>query len=76
VSHELCRLLRGSGFNIVYKITKKLNTLIKRGKDILHNNDKTNVVHKLNCKNCNVSYIGQTKRHLRTRVKEHSSNIK
>jgi len=42
----------------------------------LHNNDKTNVVCKLNCKNCNVSCIGQTKRHLRTRVKEHSSNIK
>lgn len=29
-SHDLCRLLRASGFNVVYKITKKLNTLIKR----------------------------------------------
>ena len=74
VSHDLFRLLRGSGFNVVYKITEKLNILIKRGKDILHNNDKTNVVYKLNCQNCNVSYIGQTKRHLRTRVKEHFSN--
>ena len=70
------RLLRGIGFTVVYKITKKLNTLIKRGKNNLHNNDKTNVVYKLNCQNCNVSYIGQTKRHLRTRVKEHSNNIK
>ncbi|EFN67960.1 hypothetical protein EAG_10498, partial [Camponotus floridanus] len=44
--------------------------------DSLHIEDTTNVVHKLNYKDCNVSYIGQTKRHLRTRVKEHCNNIK
>ncbi|EFN62754.1 hypothetical protein EAG_02768, partial [Camponotus floridanus] len=57
-------------------ITKKLNNLIRRGKDNLQNNDKTGVVYKLNCKDCNLSYIGQTKRHLRTRLKEHCNNIK
>lgn len=75
-SYDLGRLLRGVGLNVVYKITKKLNILIKRGKDVLQNNDKTNVVYKLNCQNCNMSYVGQTKRHLRTRVREHCNNIK
>lgn len=35
VNPDLRRTLRNCGFNIVYKITKKSNTLIKRGKDIL-----------------------------------------
>lgn len=39
-------------------------------------NNRTEVVYKLDCKNCNASYIGQTKRHLGTRVKEHFNNIK
>jgi len=62
--------------NIVYKLTKKLNTLIRLDKDKLPNNERTNVVYKLNCNNCNATYIGQTKRHLHTRVKEHINNIK
>ena len=57
------------GLNVVYNVPKKLNTLIKRGKDRLPINNKTEVVYKLDCKNCNASYIGQTKRHLSTRVK-------
>ncbi|EFN64883.1 hypothetical protein EAG_04615, partial [Camponotus floridanus] len=32
-SQDLYRLLRNNGFNIVYKITKKLNNLIRCGKD-------------------------------------------
>ena len=35
----------------------------------------TNVVYKIVCRDCDASYIGQTKRHLCTRVKEHFNNI-
>jgi len=35
-----------------------------------------NVVYKIHCKDCDVSYVGQTKRQLRTRVKEHHNNNK
>jgi len=34
------------------------------------------VVYKLNCNNCDRVYIGQTKRHQGTRIKEHLNNIK
>jgi hypothetical protein len=34
------------------------------------------VVYKLNCKDCNALYVGQTKRKLKTRIKEHIHNIK
>jgi len=36
----------------------------------------TSLVYKIHCKDCDVSYVGQTKRQLRTRIKEHRNNIK
>jgi len=36
---------------------------------------ETEIVYKINCKNCDKVYIGQTKRHLATRIKEHYNNI-
>lgn len=37
---------------------------------------QTELMYKLNCTNCDVSYIGQTKRQLETRLKEHKNDIK
>ena len=34
------------------------------------------VVYKINCKDCDASYVGQTGRQLRTRIAEHRNNIK
>ncbi|EZA55468.1 hypothetical protein X777_04749, partial [Ooceraea biroi] len=64
------------GFNVVYGIHKKLDYVIKRGKDCLKNALKKCVVYKIDCENCNVCYIGKTKRHIETRVKEHRQDIK
>ncbi|EZA46542.1 hypothetical protein X777_00052, partial [Ooceraea biroi] len=58
-----------------YTIPKKLNCLIKLGKDTLTNGQQMGVVYKIECVNCEACYIGQTKRHLETRVKEHRSDI-
>jgi len=37
---------------------------------------QTGVVYKIDCNDCNASYIGQTNRHLITRIKKHRSDIK
>jgi len=34
------------------------------------------VVYKILCNNCDASYVGQTKRQLKTRINEHVKNIK
>ncbi|KYQ50018.1 hypothetical protein ALC60_10894, partial [Trachymyrmex zeteki] len=53
-----------------------LNCFIKTGKDKIKKEEKSNVVYKINCSNCKASYVGQTKRKLITRLKEHKANIK
>jgi len=51
---------------------------LKCGKDNLdpHYRVCTRVVYKISCHNCEVSYIGQIKRQLRTRIKKHNSDIR
>ena len=46
---------------------------MKRGKD--QSLQSQNVVHKISCCDCDISYVGQTERQLKTRVHEHISDI-
>jgi len=54
----------------------KLNRIVKAQKDHLPIEMNKNVVYKLACKNCDVAYVGQTKRKLNTRISEHKKDIK
>ncbi|EZA47335.1 hypothetical protein X777_16386 [Ooceraea biroi] len=53
-----------------------MDKVIKRGKDVLTTENKMNVVYKINCADCKACYVGQTKRHVLTRVNEHRSDIR
>ena len=53
-----------------------LNSVINRGKDKLPIRDMTGVVYKLNCKECDKTYVGETKRALGIRVNEHFMDTK
>jgi len=56
---------------LVFSCIDKLNKFIKVQKDILPTLSRPNVVDKINCLNCDASYVGQTKRILSTRIGEH-----
>jgi len=49
--------------------------MIKAQKDILPKGHNKNVVYKLNCKNCDALYVGQTKWRLNIRIIEHKKDI-
>ncbi|XP_071633849.1 uncharacterized protein [Temnothorax longispinosus] len=75
-SEGLRRTFKNYGLNTLYTVPKKMDTLIRKGKDKLEIKRCTDVVYKLDCSDCNACYIGQTKRHLETRIKEHRADIK
>ncbi|EFN65198.1 hypothetical protein EAG_00070, partial [Camponotus floridanus] len=54
-----------------YTGINNLRQLIKVGKDRLEKDSRSNIVYKINCVDCNASYVGQTGRLLRTRMREH-----
>jgi len=62
--------------DVRFTVPRRLDILIKKGKDRLKDSQLTELVYKLNCKDCDKVYIGQTKRHMGTRIKEHLNNIK
>ena len=54
---------------------KSTSTFIKTGKDKIKKEEHSNIVYQVNCKDCNHSYVGQSKRKLRTRLKEHMKDL-
>jgi len=61
---------------LAFTCYNKLNKFIKVHKDVLPVLSRSSVVYKINCSDCNASYVGQTKRTLNTRVNEHKSHIR
>ncbi|RLU15076.1 hypothetical protein DMN91_012963 [Ooceraea biroi] len=75
-SECVARILRGCQVNVTHVINKTLDGIVKCEKDKLERKNKTDVIYRINCKDCDVCYVGQTKRHLNTRISEHLSDIK
>jgi len=61
---------------LAFSYYDQLNKFIKVHKDTLSSLSRSNVVYKINCLNCDASYVGQTKRILNTRVAEHRNHIR
>lgn len=59
-----------------YRCMNKLNKIIRTHKDTNEHTQNSNVVYKICCNECDATYVGQTKRQLKTRIKEHMNNIK
>jgi len=58
---------------VVLSVNNKLDKIIRLGKDISNDMEKTGVVYKINAKSCHTTYIGETKRSLQFRVNEHKN---
>ncbi|RLU26748.1 hypothetical protein DMN91_000545 [Ooceraea biroi] len=76
VSEMIKKSLNKYGVRTVFSISNKLDGIVKLGKDRLDSKLLSGVVYKIDCNNCSACYIGQTKRHLETRLKEHMANVK
>jgi len=75
ISNSLKTISSNLGCPLAFTIPSTLNMFIKTGKDKIDSLNRCGVVYKINCKDCEVSYVGQTKRRLITRMKEHKNDI-
>ena len=75
VSNKFRDITRDIDVRISFFSLNKLNNIIKTHKDKLSHTSHSNIVYKINCNDCNASYVGQTGRQLNTRIKEHRNHI-
>ncbi|XP_025269898.1 uncharacterized protein LOC112639584 [Camponotus floridanus] len=75
VTEQFRNITKNLDIKLSYTSLNKLNKFIKVHKDCIPSNYKTNVVYKINCSDCDASYIGQTSKMLKTRIFEHRSQI-
>ena len=74
VSDKLRRILSQYGVRTFFKPSVSLKDClmkVKRGEP-----DKSNIVYKISCQDCDEFYIGESGRQLRTRVKEHERDTR
>ena len=50
---------------------RTLRKILSHPKDCIPDDDKSNVMYKINCRDCDASYVGETGRALKTHVSEH-----
>jgi hypothetical protein len=76
ISEGLSRLLRSAGLMSISIPCNRVSSLLPNVKDRILPVDTPSVVYCVGCTVCSVEYIGETKRKLGTRLKEHASDIK
>jgi len=76
ISEKFKKISKKHDLKLAYSSVNSLNKFITTGKDKLNSLGSCDVVYKINCQDCNASYVGQTKRLLKTRIKEHVNDIK
>ncbi|KYN27889.1 hypothetical protein ALC57_02707, partial [Trachymyrmex cornetzi] len=76
ISDKFRDIIKDLNMNLALFSRNKLNCFIKTHKDPLPIMSKKNVVYRINCNDCDDSYVGQTKRTVKTRTMEHRNDIR
>ena len=78
LSEKISGILHSYNLKTAYKNQKNLKMIFKPTKDKIPKELSSNIVYSVPCKgnDCKAVYIGQTKRFLKNRLKEHKNNIR
>lgn len=74
-TNGLKNILGNSGFKMVYSTDNSIKNVLGNPKDPVDSMDKAGI-YKISCQNCDQVYVGQTKRSLKVRFKEHLAHVK
>jgi len=77
LSHSINNIIKKENqFKLVFYNIKTVNKLFTKIKDKVPYNYNSNLIYKINCKDCDLGYIGQTKQYLHKRVYQHKYDCK
>jgi hypothetical protein len=76
LTYKLDNELRKYGFKVAYNNNGKLRDLLGTAKDKVTEDEEKSGIYEIKCSSCDATYIGQTKRKLKTRYKEHLEDVK
>ena len=75
-SERVKRVLNKYRIEVAHKPSRSLRTELCRLKDSKTAPEKSGVVYKINCGNCDAKYVGETGRQVKDRMVEHERDLK
>ena len=75
-SERISRMLKPFDVKLAMKPSNSLSSKLQNVKDKIPDIEKSSVVYKIKCRDCDSCYIGETGRQLGTRILEHRSNVR
>ena len=70
-SERIRRVLNEAGLKVAMIPVKTIGNCLSSPKDVIQEHEKSQLVYKIPCADCEFVYVGQTKRYLNARVVEH-----
>ena len=75
ISEKIARTLNQFNINVAHKLVMTVGSILIKPKERFSKDLSIGVIYKINCKDCDKVYIGQTSRALRSRTREHKRVI-
>jgi len=75
LSEAFARILKSHGIATANRPHRMLRNFVVHPKDKVKDEDKTELIYRVPCKNCSSSYVGETGRKFGLRVKEHKKEV-
>ncbi len=76
VSEATARILAPFGIKVAHRPSQTIGNKLIRPKNALQETEKSNGVYRIDCDECDCYYVGETKKRLATRLKQHKGAAK
>ena len=76
LTNKLTNILKLNNSKFTFNNMKTVGNYFTKLKSNIDNFSKSNLIYSLECKSCHKNYIGQTSQKLKSRIAQHSSDIK
>ena len=76
LTYKLNNIFKTTDIRMAQKQIKTIQSIYTKTKTPIKKLEQKNVIYKINCKECNMCYIGQTSRSLKGRITSHKSDCK